>query len=114
MILYTSMIILRSCRIYYKLLDNPKLNERVKMSKGQRAGNGAIAIEVEKGKSYYWCACGLSKKQPFCDGSHTSPLNDEGTKFTPFAYKAEETKKIFFCACKQTNNQPFCDGSHNK
>ena len=65
------------------------------MSKGQRAGNGAIAIEVEKGKSYYWCACGLSKKQPFCDGSHTSPLNDEGTKFTPFAYKAEETKKIF-------------------
>ena len=52
MILYTSMIILRSCRIKYKLLDNPKLNERVKMSKGQRAGNGPIAIEVEKGKSY--------------------------------------------------------------
>jgi CDGSH-type Zn-finger protein len=97
MILYTSMIILRSCRIKYKLLDNPKLNERVKMSKGQRAGNGPMAIEVEKGKSYYWCA-----------------LNDEGTKFTPFAYKAEETKKMFFCACKQTNNQPFCDGSHNK
>ena len=114
MILYTSLIILRSCRIKYKLLDNPKLNERVKMSKGQRAGNGPMAIEVEKGKSYYWCACGRSKKQPFCDGSHTSPLNDEGTKFTPFAYKAEETKKMFFCACKQTNNQPFCDGSHNK
>ena len=70
MILYTSMNILRSCRIKYKLLDNPKLNERVKMSKGQRAGNGPIAIEVEKGKSYYWCACGRSKKQPFCDGSH--------------------------------------------
>tara|TARA_B100001778_G_C18309228_1_gene503494 strand:- start:225 stop:359 length:135 start_codon:yes stop_codon:yes gene_type:complete len=43
-----------------------------------------------------------------------SPLNDEDTKFTPFAYKAEETKKMFFCACKQTNNAPFCDGSHNK
>ena len=65
------------------------------MTKGKRAGDGPVAIEVEKGKSYYWCACGQSKKQPFCDGSHMSPLNDEGTKFTPFAYKAEETKKIF-------------------
>ena len=108
MILYTSMIILRSCRIKYKLLDNPKLNERVKMSKGQRAGNGAIAIEVEKGKSYYWCACGKSSKQPLCDGSH------KGSEFTPLAYKAEETKKVFFCTCKATNNQPLCDGSHNK
>ena len=84
------------------------------MTKGQRAGDGAIAVEVEKGKSYYWCSCGKWKKQPFCDGSHNSPLNDGETKFTPFAYKAEETKKIFFCSCKQTNNQPFCDGSHNK
>ena len=63
---------------------------------------------MEEGKSYYWCSCGQSKKQPFCDGSH------KGTEFTPVAYKAEETKKMFFCACKQTNNQPFCDGSHNK
>ena len=84
------------------------------MTKGKRAGDGPLAVEVVKGKSYYWCACGQSKKQPFCDGSHMSPLNDEGTKFTPFAYKAEETKKMFFCACKQTNNAPFCDGSHNK
>ena len=78
------------------------------MTKGQSAGNGPIAAEVEKDKSYYWCSCGQSKNQPFCDGSH------KGTEFTPVAYKAEETKKIFFCACKQTNNQPFCDGSHNK
>ena len=63
------------------------------MTKGKRAGDGPLAVEVEKGKSYYWSACGQSKKQPFCDGSHMSPLNDEGTKFTPFAYKAEETKK---------------------
>ena len=40
------------------------------MTKGQRAGNGAIAIEVEQGKSYFWCSCGKSSKQPFCDGSH--------------------------------------------
>jgi CDGSH-type Zn-finger protein len=108
------MIILRSCVIDNKVLNRSQLIERVNMTKGQRAGDGPIAVEVEKDKSYYWCACGQSKKQPFCDGSHMSPLNDEGTKFTPFAYKAEETKKMFFCACKQTNNAPFCDGSHNK
>ena len=78
------------------------------MIKGQNAGNGPIAVAVEKDKSYYWCSCGKSSKQPFCDGSH------EGSEFTPLAYKAEETKKVFFCACKQTNNQPLCDGSHNK
>ena len=78
------------------------------MTKGQRAGNSAIAVEVEKGKSYYWCACGQSKNQLFCDGSH------KGTEFNPVVYKAEETKKKFFCSCKQTDNQPFCDGSHNK
>ena len=78
------------------------------MTKGQRAGESAIAVDAKQGKSYYWCSCGKSSKQPFCDGSH------KGTEFTPFAYKAEETKKMFFCACKQTGNQPFCDGSHNK
>ena len=78
------------------------------MNKGQRAGNSALAIEVEPGKSYYWCSCGKSSKQPFCDGSH------KGTEFKPLAYKAELTKTVFFCVCKQTNDQPFCDGSHNK
>ena len=78
------------------------------MIKGERAGDSAIAVEVEKDKSCYWCSCGKSTKQPFCDGSH------KGTEFTPLAYKAEETKKMFFCTCKQTNNPPFCDGSHNK
>ena len=57
------------------------------MTKGQSAGNGPIAVEVEKDKSYYWCSCGQSKKQPFCDGSH------KGTEFTPLAYKSKETKK---------------------
>ena len=66
------------------------------MTKGQRAGESAIAVDVEQGKSYYWCSCGKSSKQPFCDGSH------KGTEFNPVAYKAEETKKMFFCACKQT------------
>ena len=78
------------------------------MIKGQKAGEGAIAIDVEQGKSYYWCSFGKSSKQPFCDGSH------KGTEFNTVEYKAEETKKKFFCACKQTSNEPFCDGSHNK
>ena len=78
------------------------------MNKGQRARGDSIAVEVVQGKSYYWCSCGKSSKQPFCDGSH------KGTEFNSVVYKAEKTKKIFFCACKQTNNQPFCDGSHNK
>ena len=78
------------------------------MKKGQRAGKGALAIDVKQGKSYYWCSCGKSSKQPFCDGSHID------TVFKPLVYKAEFTKRMFFCACKQTNDQPFCDGSHNK
>ena len=65
-------------------------------------------IEVEEGKSYYWCKCGQSKKQPFCDASH------KGTSFSPVVYKATETKKMYFCGCKSTSNQPFCDGTHSK
>jgi CDGSH-type Zn-finger protein len=78
------------------------------MLKGKKAGDSAIVVEVEKNKSYFWCSCGLSSKQPFCDGSH------KNTEFSPVKFIADETKKMFFWACKQTNNQPFCDGSHNK
>ena len=68
------------------------------MNKGQRAGNSALAIEVEQGKSYYWCSCGKSSKQPFCDGSH------KGTEFKPLAYKAELKKKSVLL-CMQTNKR---------
>ena len=78
------------------------------MLKGKKAGESAIVVEVEKNKSYFWCSCGLSSKQPFCEGSH------KNTEFSPVKFIADETKKMFFCTCKQTNNQPFCDGSHNK
>ena len=78
------------------------------MLKGKKAGDSAIVVEVEKNKSYFWCSCGLSSKQPFCDGSH------KNTEFSPVKFIADETKKMFFCTCKQTNNQPFCDGSHSK
>ncbi len=64
------------------------------------------AIEVEAGKTYYWCACGESANQPFCDGSH------KGTDFEPISFNAEKTEKAFLCGCKKTANSPFCDGSH--
>lgn len=77
------------------------------MSKPVRAGDTPIAVDVEKGKSYYWCSCGKSKAQPFCDGSH------KDSSFTPVKYDATESKKVYFCACKATRKQPLCDGSHS-
>lgn len=78
------------------------------MSKPVRAGDAPIAVEIEAGKSYWWCSCGKSSKQPFCDGSHT------GSGFQPLKYDATESKTAYFCTCKATGNQPFCDGSHSK
>ncbi|NCG20912.1 MAG: glutamate synthase [Rhodobacterales bacterium] len=72
------------------------------------AGTKPIAVELENGKAYYFCACGKSKTQPFCDGSHA------GTDFTPKRFVAEETSTAFLCACKHTGNAPFCDGTHKK
>ncbi|MBX3676751.1 MAG: CDGSH iron-sulfur domain-containing protein [Rhodocyclaceae bacterium] len=66
------------------------------------------AVDVEAGKKYFWCACGRSKSQPFCDGSH------KGTDFTPVEYKAEKSEKVWFCGCKHTANRPLCDGTHQK
>lgn len=76
------------------------------MSKATRASDTPFAVDVEAGKSYFWCSCGQSKKQPFCDGSHT------GTSFSPLRYDASESKQVFFCGCKVTKNAPLCDGSH--
>ncbi|MEM8915860.1 MAG: CDGSH iron-sulfur domain-containing protein [Pseudomonadota bacterium] len=67
-----------------------------------------IAVDVEEGKSYFWCACGKSANQPFCDGSH------KGTGIAPIKFDAEASKKVFFCACKQSSNGPLCDGSHSR
>ena len=76
------------------------------MSEPKRAGDAPIAVEVEAGKAYFWCSCGQSANQPFCDGSH------KGSDFTPVKWQAEEDGRKFFCTCKETDNNPFCDGSH--
>jgi methylamine---glutamate N-methyltransferase subunit C len=70
------------------------------------AARTPIAVELEAGKEYFWCSCGGSKNQPFCDGSH------EGTGFTPLAFTPEENGEAYLCRCKRTGNPPYCDGSH--
>ena len=62
---------------------------------------------VTKGKSYWWCACGQSKSQPYCDGSH------KGTGISPVEYVAKRTKNVYFCGCKYSAKQPLCDGAHS-
>ncbi len=63
-------------------------------------------INLEANKNYQWCACGASKKQPFCDGGH------KGSSFLPVGFKAEKSIEAWLCMCKQTKNPPYCDGSH--
>ena len=70
------------------------------------AKKGPYLVEVEAGKNYFWCACGQSKNQPFCDGSH------KGTDFQPVRWTCEEDGRKAFCGCKMTNGQPFCDATH--
>ena len=72
------------------------------------AQKSPFAIDVTDGKTYFWCTCGQSSKQPFCDGSH----KDSG--FEPMKYTAEKDGKLFFCGCKATQNAPLCDGTHNR
>jgi CDGSH iron-sulfur domain-containing protein 3 len=70
------------------------------------AAREPFKVDVEAGKAYFWCACGRSQKQPFCDGSH------KGTGLTPVQYKADATRPVWLCGCKQTQSAPMCDGTH--
>jgi CDGSH-type Zn-finger protein len=71
-------------------------------------GRKPIRIAVEAGQSYWWCACGRSKSQPFCDGSH------KGSEFSPLEFKPEASGLAVLCTCKRTGTRPMCDGSHKK
>ena len=72
------------------------------------AARKPIKVELEAGKTYAWCACGRSKTQPFCDGSHA------GTEWKPHIFKADKTETAMLCQCKRTGNGPYCDGTHSK
>lgn len=76
------------------------------MSESVRAADAPISVEVEVGKSYFWCACGRSATQPFCDGAH------KGSGIVPVKYTATASRAVYFCACKATKKAPLCDGSH--
>ena len=70
------------------------------------AQKGPYQVDVKEGQAYFWCACGKSKRQPFCDGSH------KGTGFAPLVWKAEKDEEAWLCRCKHTGTAPFCDGTH--
>ena len=72
------------------------------------AQNAPYAVEVRANKTYYWCACGRSKKQPFCDGAH------QGTGLEPVAYTATADGTLYFCGCKHSATPPLCDGTHSR
>ena len=77
------------------------------MTTPEIAQKAPFRVDVEAGKTYWWCACGQSKRQPFCDGSH------KAGPFTPIQYSPTEAGTVWMCGCKRTGNQPLCDGTHN-
>ncbi len=70
--------------------------------------NSPCPLDVEEGKSYWWCTCDKSANKPFCDGAH------KGSDFVPMEFKAEESKTVYFCGCKRSENLPLCDGAHSR
>jgi CDGSH-type Zn-finger protein len=77
------------------------------MDQPEVAQKSPYIIDLAAG-TYWWCACGRSKNQPFCDGSHKT------TSFTPVKFELEQATRVTLCGCKHSANKPFCDGTHNK
>lgn len=81
--------------------NNPPLLAKI-------ASRMPTALELDPNKEYYWCSCGESQNQPFCDGSH------RGTGFTPVAFKPKDKHTVWLCNCKRSKRGHICDGAHNK
>ena len=77
------------------------------MAEPNIAQKAPFPADVTAGKKYFWCACGKSANQPFCDGSHSD------TEFAPVAYEADKDRTLYFCGCKRTAGAPLCDGTHS-
>ena len=77
------------------------------MAEPNIAQKAPFPVDVTAGKKYFWCACGKSANQPFCDGSHSDK------EFTPVAYEADKDRTLYFCGCKRTAGAPLCDGTHS-
>lgn len=75
------------------------------------AADSPQCVAVAAGRNYSWCTCGLSAKQPFCDGKHKQV---EGMPFKSLKHQFNEDAEVWYCMCKQTKTPPFCDGSHKK
>jgi CDGSH-type Zn-finger protein len=74
---------------------------------GIKMTNSPYEVDLEAEKKYFWCTCGLSKNQPFCDGAH------KGSGLKSLHFDVPASQKVFLCGCKKTKNPPYCDGSHN-
>ncbi len=72
------------------------------------AQKAPYAVAVEAGQDYFWCRCGRSTRQPFCDGAH------KGSGLTPLKFHAEESKTLYLCGCKHSQTPPLCDGRHKQ
>lgn len=90
------------------MLPHDKESDMSNVSGARVAQRSPFAVEVEAGKTYWWCACGRSQNQPFCDGSH------KGTELQPVKFEAQAAERVWFCGCKQTQGAPRCDGSHKR
>ncbi|KHJ92383.1 zinc finger CDGSH type [Oesophagostomum dentatum] len=97
------------CKAKGVVITNPSAD--VLPYKGSPASNKPIKVNLEAGKSYSWCCCGLSKTQPFCDGSHR---NEGLTTVRPVRFQVERSGDYYLCNCKQTDSRPICDRNHAK
>jgi len=78
------------------------------MKEPKIAAREPVQVELKAGDKYFFCTCGASSHQPFCDGSH------KGTGFAPQPFEVDEDGSAWLCRCKRTGNLPFCDGSHGR
>ncbi|OAF72202.1 CDGSH iron-sulfur domain-containing protein 3, mitochondrial [Intoshia linei] len=103
----------------YRPIEKPNYRNdyEIERTKGEPYKNMPFRVHLSPKKLYYWCTCGISRNQPFCDGEHRTIQHSHKAKstdgFSPIKFKVKDDGHYWLCNCKQTNNAPFCDGSHD-